>query len=224
MRALGWSRARRPARDHRHHPLAIPPRSRAPHRSSLAPPLLPPPKHLDPENSIATFLLFEVQANAVASAITGRGTFPALAEREQWLLDEEVKFRERGVDPHSRAAHLLAELQWDYMKRLLRLSGAGIVAQGPGGVTAEAVRTRPGVGQVEVKRLMELLVTKEAIFDDASDGRSHFPGGPDDYRLTEYDVDWESGSFSISIADRKANGEAPSAYPKVADGELPSAA
>ncbi|CAN0140317.1 unnamed protein product, partial [Ectocarpus fasciculatus] len=73
-------------------------------------------------NSIVTFPLFELQANAVAAAIVGRGPFPSLAEREQWLRGEEGRLREGGVGPSSRGAHVLGGRQWEYLRRLLRIA------------------------------------------------------------------------------------------------------
>lgn len=61
-----------------------------------------------------------------------------------------------------------------------------------------------------LQALLKILSVKEAIYNDAGGSRPPFPGGPDDYRRREYQVDWESGRFSVSYADRKANGEGPS--------------
>ncbi|CAM9417100.1 unnamed protein product [Scytosiphon promiscuus] len=199
--------------------------------------------------SVVPFPLFEIQANAVAAAITGRASFPQLAEREQWLLDEEHGLRERGIDPTSRAVHVLGGKQWDYLRRLVRLaSDPGTVAHGPrtktsgaavsaevgghtgGGEEEEDGRSsrapplplpsRPGsVGSstdaprqhaAALEGLLKMVGVKEAIYNDAGESRPSFPGAPDDYRRREYDVDWESGEFTVSFADRKANGEGPS--------------
>lgn len=166
------------------------------------------------------FPLFEVQANAVAAAITGRASFPPLAERERWLRDEEESLRERGVDPASRGAHVLHHRQWDYLRRLLRLaSGPGVLARGPSAAGADcddetATGAGPGDGDVDeglgLEAFLRVLKVKEAIYKDAGGSRPPMPGGPDDYRRREYEVDWESGRFLVSYADRKANGEGPS--------------
>eukprot|EP00903_Cladosiphon_okamuranus_P006399 g6264.t1 len=193
--------------------------------------------------SICPFPMFEVQANVVAAAVSGRASFPGLAEREQWLRDEEETFREQSVDPTSRRVHVLADKQWAYLRRLLRIAtGPGVVARGPPGVAAAAasgsgrgdggssgsladappaVATAPpattaaATGEsnpdAALRMLLKALDVKEAIYNDARGSIDPFPGGPDDYRRREYEVDWESGRFSVSYADRKANGEGPSA-------------
>lgn len=61
-----------------------------------------------------------------------------------------------------------------------------------------------------LSEMWKILRIKEALHNDASSRRKTFPGGPDDYRLCVYDVDTESGAFSVSVADCKANGERPS--------------
>eukprot|EP00752_Nemacystus_decipiens_P001737 g1680.t1 len=160
-----------------------------------------------PQKSIVQFPLFEVQANTVAAVVSGRGALPRLAEREQWLRDEEQSLRERSVDPASRGAHVLATRQWAYERRLLRIaSGPGVVAR---------VSGKKGTGEDKPEAAMQAMSKAldviEAINDDADANRTRFPGGPDDFRLREYKVDWESGRFSVSYADRKANGERPSA-------------
>lgn len=190
------------------------------------------------------FPLFEVQANAVAAAVTGRASLPPLAEREQWLRDEEESLRERSVDPTSRGAHVLGGRQWAYLKRLLQIaSGPGVLPREPPGSTTAAggggrgrgedrfssrlgAVAQPGTAAVAAARgegagedepdaalqaLLKMLSVKEAIYNDAGGNRPVFPGGPDDYRRRKYQVDWESGRFSVSYADRKANGEGPSA-------------
>lgn len=194
------------------------------------------------QNSVVPFPMFEIQANAVAAAITGRSPFPPLAERERWLLDDEHSLRERGVDPASRTVHVLGGMQWDYLRRLVRLaSGPGTVAHGPrvlrkkssgAFVSAEggdqaAAGDRRGSGdapppppsrvgnarrqhEAALEDLLKMVSVKEAIYNDAGQSRPSFPGAPDDYRRREYDVDWESGEFTVSFADRKANGEGPS--------------
>lgn len=189
------------------------------------------------------FPLFEIQANAVAAAITGRAPFPSLPEREQWLRDEEHTLRERGIDPASRGVHVLGGKQWDYLRRLVRLaSGPGIVAHGPrrttqqksgashaesgghadgedgsGGVPPPPPSVPRAAGDAQRRHeaapedLLKIVSVKEAIYNDAGENRPAFPGAPDDYRRREYDVNWESGDFTVSYADRKANGEGPSA-------------
>ncbi|CAM9515105.1 unnamed protein product, partial [Hapterophycus canaliculatus] len=187
--------------------------------------------------SVVPFPLFEIQANAVAAAITGRTPLPPLAERERWLLDEERSLRERGVDSASRGVHVLGGRQWDYLRRLVRLaSGPGMVARGPptsrktgasraGGSPVEGegaggiapLPRATGIGEDAQRRhgaalegLLKMVSVKEAIYNDAGQSRPAFPGAPDDYRRREYDVDWESGDFTVSYADRKSNGEGPS--------------
>eukprot|EP00904_Undaria_pinnatifida_P007556 jgi/Undpi1/3930/HiC_scaffold_16.g07298.m1 len=186
---------------------------------------------------IVPFPLFEVQANAVAAVIGGRSSLPSLAEREQWLKnEEETGQRERSISPTSRAVHVLEGLQWTYLRRLLRLAAPGAVARPPSGfseaVTAGADVNSPGgaglgnaalpsgareaanelkVKEENIEEVLRTLAIREAIYNDASDSRPKFPGAPDDYRLREYRVDRESASFSVSLADRKANGEDPSA-------------
>ncbi|CBJ31120.1 similar to flavin-containing monooxygenase family protein [Ectocarpus siliculosus] len=190
--------------------------------------------------SIVTFPLFELQANAVAAAIVGRASFPSLAEREQWLRGEDDRLREGGVGPSSRGAHVLGGRQWEYLRRLLRIaSGPGVLGRGstaenhppqrgggdegsavPNASSKEASPSRGAAAateggaqqrhQLELERLLNVLNVKEAIYNDAGDNRPWFPGGPDDYRRRQYRVDWDSGRFSVSYADRKANGEGPS--------------
>lgn len=188
------------------------------------------------------FPLFEVQANAVAAVMGGRASLPSLAEREQWLLnEEETGEKERGVSPTSRGVHVLHERQWAYLKRLLHLAGPGAVTRPPsrssepvavgvdvngdtrggssdksgGGGGSDVGSVGPSgadLGETTLpKELLRSLDTRQALYVDASDSRSKFPGAPDDYRLRVYRVDPESGSFSVSVADRKANGEDPSA-------------
>lgn len=65
-------------------------------------------------------------------------------------------------------------------------------------------------GGAALSAMLEMLEMKEAIYDDASKRRPSFPGGPDDYRRNMYQIDWETKTFSVSVADRKANGEGPS--------------
>eukprot|EP00752_Nemacystus_decipiens_P014315 g12734.t1 len=181
--------------------------------------------------SIVPFPMFEVQANAVASAVTGRASLPRLAERERWLRDEEESFRERSIDPASRGVHVLGGRQWAYLRRLLRLaSGPGFVARGPIAVAVDgngrvddgrpdrlgvatactsvgtAGATGNGAPDTALQAVLKVMDVKEAIYNDAGGSRSPFPGGPDDYRRREYEVDWESGCFSVSYADLKANG------------------
>lgn len=170
------------------------------------------------KKSTVPFPMFEVQANAVAAAISGRASFPPLAEREQWLRDEEERLRERGVDPASRGAHVLQSRQWGYLRRLLRLaSGPGGLERGPSVATDDVGRATSvnpasdGGGGLGLEALLKALRLREAVYNDSGDSRPPMPGGPDDYRRREYDVDWENGTFSVSFADRKANGEGPSA-------------
>lgn len=225
--------------------------------------------------------MFDLQANAVAAAISGRGPLPGRADRERWLLEEELKgMEERSVDPASRGVHVMGGRQWPYLKRLLQL------ARGPGSVLTSRVRgpasivtskkhckqsvdagdarkgdsTLPNtsdgssstsivsdssdsasVVDVEVameseaagdsngrdhspcandlpaaskcedtKILLNAFEVREAIYNDTGYNRPHFPGGPDDYRRRLYRVDPKTGKFSVSLADRKANGEGPS--------------
>lgn len=199
------------------------------HPSTVLPPttcarVLPCPpinKHMArKKKSTVPFPMFEVQANAVAAAISGRASFPPLAEREQWLRDEEERLRERGVDPASRGAHVLQSRQWEYLRRLLRLArGPGVLERGPGVATDDddgrATSVDPGGGGDDgglgLEALLKVLRLREAVYNDSGDNRPPMPGGPDDYRRREYDVDWENGTFSVSLAERKANGEGPSA-------------
>ncbi|CAM9526332.1 unnamed protein product [Laminaria digitata] len=197
--------------------------------------------------SIVPFPLFEVQANAVAAVIAGRASLPSLAEREQWLLDEEeTGEKERGVSPVSRRVHVLNGMQWAYSKRLLRLAGPGAVMRSPpSSHSSEPVAVSVGVDgdtcggggggiggaglgkatlpsrapggrekkeeDKQQKELLRALGIAEAIYNDSNTSRPKFPGAPDDYRLHVYRVDRESGRFSVSVADRKANGEDPAA-------------
>lgn len=172
------------------------------------------------KKSVVPFPLFEAQANAVAAAITGRARFPSLAEREQWLRDEEQRLRERGVDPASRGAHVLKDWQWEYTRQIFRLaSGPGVLSTGPSigadhdgeqATGAEPGGGGGGDGDLGLEALFKELGVREAVYNDAGRSRHPMPGGPDDYRRREYDVDWESGRFSVSYAERKANGEGPS--------------
>ncbi len=181
--------------------------------SRCSPPTPPKRGTTKPTNkSVAPFPLFEVQANAVAAAISGRGRLPRLAEREQWLLDEEKGLRERSVDPASRGAHVLGDLQWSYLRRLFRLAaGPGCVSRGPPR-SADAAACEGAVEddpEAVLQDLLENMSVREALWNDVGDCRPQFPGGPDDYRRREYHVDWATGDFSVSYNARKANGEGP---------------
>ena len=176
----------------------------------------------------------------MAAVIAGRASLPSLTEREQWLLnEEETGQKERGISPVSRGVHVLHGLQWAYLKRLLRLAGPGALTRSPSrapepvavGVDVNRDTRRgssgksggsggigsasPGstdLGETTLpKELLRSLDVRQALYVDVSDSRPKFPGAPDDYRLRVYRVDQESGSFSVSVADRKANGEDPSA-------------
>lgn len=250
------------------------------HMYPLSPPSLPPtPAHAFLRwrcRSIVPFPLFELQANVVAAAMAGRMPLPSRAERARWLADDERQgLEERGVDPASRGVHVLHNLQWPYVKRLLQLAGGsgsilappppqqqlgeetpvsddavdrsrqedltgspsrrrvgdsnpdtsvvvggdGVVVNGsspPTGCTAgPGVEERQEATERRVltalSELEKMLKVREDIYNDASDSRPAFPGAPDDYRRRVYTVDVEAGSFSVSMADRKANGELPSA-------------
>lgn len=194
------------------------------------PPLQPffPPWPLAGDSTIP-FPLFEVQANAVAAAISGRCTIPSLAEREQWLLDDEQKWlQEEGVASTSRGLHVLGDRQLSYSKRILRLAGgpgvmmrppypgrfvgggSGDVSSGNGHVFGDCAAL-PRSSPEEEAELLSTLEMKTAVNNDASKTRPTFPGGPDDYRRQMYTVDRESGIISVCWAKHKANGEGPSA-------------
>lgn len=150
----------------------------------------------------------EIQANAVAAVISGRAVLPSQADREAWLLEEEkTAWKERGIDPSSRGMHVLSQQQWEYNNRLLRLAaGPGVVAKEPE-FTANGHHT----GQLAASqvKLSSILKVKEDIWKDIQKVVPTFPGDPDDYRLREYNVDWEAESFSVSFTSHKANGEKP---------------
>lgn len=142
----------------------------------------------------------------VVAAISGRASLPSLAEREQWLKDAEEKMsQERGINPASPATHYLGLGQLDYIKNLSRLAGSGMLTRSPNfsGEEAALFSLR---SDGEVLHMLEL---KEAVYTDSFDFLPSFPGGSDDYRRRVYQVDAESGTFSVSIAARKANGEGP---------------
>lgn len=181
------------------------------------------------------FPLFEVQANAVAAAISGRCSLPSLAERRRWLLDDERRgLQERGVDPTSRGVHVFRNRQWTYSKRLLQLAGgpgvvmrapqprcgvdggSGSASSGPKSVLGDCAASPPSAQKEDDEEgdetaLLSTLDMKEAVYKDASNSRPPFPGGPDDYRRRMYSIDRESGRFSVYWAERKANGEGSSA-------------
>lgn len=100
-------------------------------------------------------------------------------------------------------------------KGISKISSSRLGSGGGSGAAAAAAATGGGNGgdkpDAALQALLKTLSVKEAIYNDAGGSRNPFPGGPDDYRRREYQVDWESGRFSVSYADRKANGERPSA-------------
>lgn len=71
-----------------------------------------------------------------------------------------------------------------------------------------------GEGEAEADKAMseilKIMEVKKAIHVDSSRSRPIFPGGSDDYRRRMYRVDKEAGSFEVTMADRKSNGEGPS--------------
>lgn len=162
----------------------------------------------------------------------GRADLPSLAGRKQWLKDDEkAMVQERGIDPSSRAVHVLAGKQWDHFKRILRLAGGtGVVARGSepehslggsvqGSVAdgAEPGKNSAAEGEAPTSRaggkdkVISSLDMRQLIFEDSQDSRPSFLGGPDDFRRRCYMIDdADSGKFSVSIAEKKANGEGPS--------------
>lgn len=168
------------------------------------------------------FPLFELQANAVAAVLSGRVSLPRREDRELWLSDEDTALRERGVDPSSRGVHVLGARQWAYWQRLLDIAGGrGLMTQAPkhdairkNGLLSEysaaAAAATTGYDDGDAEDFYASLTMRQAIYEDAGRSRPTFPGGPDDYRRRLYHVDSTTGTFSVSWADRKANGEGPS--------------
>ena len=114
-------------------------------------------------HSILPFPFFELQAEAVVAQLLG--TAPSLLPSLQERLVAAKRDAESGGPRNKRVqdTHYLGDFQWDYCRKLAKLSGRYDEA------------------------MENYIATNKAIYDHSSADRKRlFPGGPDTYRYTRY--------------------------------------
>ena len=138
---------------------------------------------------------FECQAAYLAEA-WARPASDALtteSERERWLDERIEAVGERTQDLHFTSAG--GGNPWAYMRELLRL------------IHAEKPPTKDGESWVERTNWEARLSTVESVYKDRGARYPKKPWHDDAYRRCEYQVDWESGTWSVD--DSRAQAAAP---------------
>ncbi|CAM9184592.1 unnamed protein product [Choristocarpus tenellus] len=171
--------------------------------------------------SVVPFPLFEMQAQLFAAVVSGTAQLPDRAGRERWSQEELGRLQARGVTG-GRATHVLGSLQWAYCEDLAVHAwgweeGVGkevVTKEGSsGGEETMNLRGKDedrgpcSLSQEEQRKILYGIRLRQAIYEDSKCHVPEFPGGTDEYRKRMYDVDEETGTFSVWLAERKANGE-----------------
>jgi len=117
--------------------------------------------------------LFEAQARFVAAHLCA--PFSTLAEREGWLEARRAAVGERTQD-----LHFLSADAWNYMRELTRMSGMA-------GAEYEVYERR--------------LALVAEVYADRVAKRPQLPWGDDWFRRCQYTVDWEAGTWQVSLPE-----------------------
>lgn len=89
---------------------------------------------------VIPFPLFEVQAQWLAAALSGRMQLPSTTVMQAWVSDRNARLNKLGVLP--RHTHRMAQAQFEYMDTLCSMSGAPGVPDWMPGLATLAQQTR----------------------------------------------------------------------------------
>lgn len=121
--------------------------------------------------AVVPFPLFRLQASWISSIYSGKQTLPSTKNQKDWLkkMENEILLRYEGNKEYAiEKFHYLGDLQWEYCRFLTNAAG----------ITDE--------------KQLKYIQMMEEIYNDNSLSRPVYTGAPDNYRNSEYSLDYDT--------------------------------